>query len=222
MKNIKQNIKVLIADDHEIFRDGLKLMLSAAEKLDLVGEAANGKELLKLIESTQPDVVITDIKMPIMDGVEATKHIKEHHPSIEIIALSMFDDEELILEMLDAGAKGYLLKNSDKFEITDAVAAVHEGNSYYCKHTSGKLAKLIALNREKHDKKKKEAEFSDKEKEIIALICQEFTNKEIGEKVFLSSRTVEGYRMKIMEKLKAKNTVGIVVEAIRYGIYSPK
>lgn len=222
MKNTKQNIKVLIADDHEIFRDGLKLMLSMAESIDLVGEAANGKELLKLIESAQPDVVITDIKMPIMDGVEATKHIKEHHPSIEIIALSMFDDEELILEMLDAGAKGYLLKNSDKFEITDAVAAVHEGNSYYCKHTSGKLAKLIALNREKHDKKKKEAEFSDKEKEIIALICQEYTNKEIGEKVFLSSRTVEGYRMKIMEKLKAKNTVGIVVEAIRYGIYSPK
>jgi DNA-binding NarL/FixJ family response regulator len=222
MKNINHNIKVLIADDHEIFRDGLKLMLSKADKIELVGEAANGKELIKLIETTSPDVVVTDIKMPMMDGVEATKKIKEQYPAIEVIALSMFDDEELILEMLDAGAKGYLLKNSDKFEITDAVTTVYEGNTYYCKHTSSKLAKLIALSRENKEKKKKEAEFTEKEIEIIRLICQEFTNKEIGEKVFLSSRTVEGYRMKIMEKLKAKNTVGIVIEAIRLGFYHPE
>ena len=217
----KNNIKVVIADDHEIFRDGLKLMLKKADNIELIAEACDGKELIKIVESKQPDVVITDIKMPHMDGVEATKHISQHHPSIEVIALSMFDDEQLILEMLDAGAKGYLLKNSDKFEITDAVQAVRDGGNYYCKFTSGKLAKLIAMQRDKKEKKKKEAEFSDKEIEIIELICQEFTNKEIGEKVFLSSRTVEGYRMKILEKLNAKNTVGIVVEAIRLGIYNP-
>lgn len=218
-KNI--NIKVVIADDHEIFRDGLKLMLQKAESIDLIGEAADGKELIKMAETAQPDVVITDIKMPVMDGVEATKHIRKYFPEMQVIALSMFDDEQLILEMLDAGAKGYLLKNSDKFEITDAVESVFEGKNYYCKFTSGKLAKLIAFQRDKIDKKKKEAEFSEKEIEIIKLICGEFTNKEIGEKVFLSTRTVEGYRMKILEKMEAKNTVGIVIEAIRLGFYNP-
>jgi DNA-binding NarL/FixJ family response regulator len=217
----KSKIKVVIADDHEIFRDGMKLTLQKAENIDLLGEAADGKELMKLVETTEPDVVITDIKMPTMDGVEATKEIKQKFPGIEVIALSMFDDEQLILEMLDAGALGYLLKNSDKFEITDAVQSVYEGNPYYCKFTSGKLAKLIALSRDKKEKKKKETDFSEKEIEIIRLICQEFTNKEIGERVFLSSRTVEGYRMKILEKLNAKNTVGIVIEAIRLGIYHP-
>ncbi|HTN44860.1 MAG TPA: response regulator transcription factor [Flavipsychrobacter sp.] len=218
---MKNTIKVLIADDHEIFRDGLKLMLQKAENIELIGEAADGKELIKMVGTTHPDVVITDIKMPVMDGVDATKHIKEHFPAIQVIALSMFDDEQLILEMLDAGALGYLLKNSDKFEITDAVETVFEGKPYYCKFTSGKLAKLIALNRDKKEKKKREADFSEKEIEIIKLICQEFTNKEIGEKVFLSARTVEGYRMKILEKMEAKNTVGIVIEAIRLGIYIP-
>jgi DNA-binding NarL/FixJ family response regulator len=218
---MKNTIKVLIADDHEIFRDGLKLMLHKAENIELIGEAADGKELIKMVGTSNPDVVITDIKMPVMDGVDATKHIKEHFPEIQVIALSMFDDEQLILEMLDAGALGYLLKNSDKFEITDAIETVFEGKPYYCKFTSGKLAKLIALNRDKKDKKKKEADFSEKEIEIIKLICQEFTNKEIGEKVFLSARTVEGYRMKILEKMEAKNTVGIVIEAIRLGIYIP-
>jgi len=222
MKKQGYQIKVVIADDHEIFRDGMKLTLQKADNIQLLGEASDGKELIKQIEALNPDVVITDIKMPGMDGVEATKIIKQQFPGIAVIALSMFDDEELILEMLEAGALGYLLKNSDKFEITDAVESVHDGKPYYCKFTSGKLAKLIALNRDKKEKKKKEADFSEKEIDIIKLICREHTNKEIAEKVFLSSRTVEGYRMKILEKLNAKNTVGIVVEAIRLGIYDPE
>ena len=133
----------------------------------------------------------------------------------------MFDDEHLILDMLEAGALGYLLKNSDKQEITDAIEAVAAGKSFYCKTTSNKLAKLIALSKIKKEKKEKEDIFNDKELEIIKLICQEKTNKEIAEIIFLSPRTIEGYRMKIMEKMEVKNTVGIVVEAIRLGIYDP-
>ncbi len=222
MKQTNNSISVVIADDHEIFRDGLKLMLQKAENVNLVGEAGDGKELLALIESVRPAVVITDIKMPVMDGVEATKLIKERFPDTGVIALSMFDDEQLILEMLEAGAHGYLLKNSDKFEITDAIQTVYDGKQYYCKFTSGKLAKLIAISRNNMQKKKKEAEFTDKEKDIIRLICKEYTNKQIGEELFMSTRTVEGYRMKILEKMDAKNTVGIVIEAIRLGIYDPQ
>lgn len=215
-------INVIIADDHEIFRDGLKLMLGSVEGIHLAGEANNGRELVALAEKINPHVVITDIKMPVMDGMEAAKIIKKQNPGIMVIALSMFDDEELILEMLESGATGYLMKNADKSEVIDAIHTVHNNDSYYCKSTSGKMAKLIAYSRYHMQKQKKEAEFSEKEKEIIRLICQECTNKQIGEKLFLSSRTVEGYRMKILEKMGAKNIVGIVIEAIRLGIYNPQ
>jgi DNA-binding NarL/FixJ family response regulator len=215
-------IKVLIADDHELFRDGLKLMLSSAEGIQLAGEAWDGRELINQVKQLQPDVVITDIKMPITDGVEATKFIMQNYPTIKVIALSMYDDEELILEMFEAGAIGYLLKNADKTEVVEAIESVFQNKPYYCKSTSSKLTKLLAFSRYNMQKQQKEAEFSEKEKEIIRLICQEYTNKQIGEKLFLSTRTVEGYRMKILEKMGAKNIVGIVIEAIRLGIYTPK
>lgn len=214
-------IKVVIADDHELFRDGLKLMLSSVDGIQLAGEAWDGRELINQVKKLQPDVVITDIKMPITDGVEATKFIMQNYPVIKVIALSMYDDEELILDMFEAGAIGYLLKNADKTEVADAIQSVFQNKPYYCKGTSGKLTKLLAFSRYNMQKQQKEAEFSEKEKEIIRLICQEYTNKQIGEKLFLSTRTVEGYRMKILEKMGAKNIVGIVIEAIRLGIYTP-
>lgn len=222
MKLGNSQIKVVIADDHEIFRDGLKLMLSSSDNIILSDEASNGKTLLGIVDNIRPDVVITDIKMPVMDGVEATKYIKEHCPETEVIALSMFDDEQLIMEMLEAGAIGYLLKNSDKSEVIEAVYNAYLHQPYYCKFTSAKLAKLIAYSKNNTEKKHKEAEFSEREKEIIKLICEEYTNKQIGEKLFLSTRTVEGYRMKILDKMDVKNIVGIVMEAIRLGLYSPK
>ncbi|HEY9178496.1 MAG TPA: response regulator transcription factor [Flavipsychrobacter sp.] len=215
-------ISVVIADDHELFRDGLKLMLSSADDVHLAGEAWDGRELINQVKKLQPDVVITDIKMPITDGVEATKFIMQHYPVIKVIALSMYDDEELILEMFEAGAIGYLLKNADKSEVIEAIQSVYQNKPYYCKSTSGKLTKLLAFSRYNMQKQQKEAEFTEKEKEIIRLICQEYTNKQIGEKLYLSTRTVEGYRMKILEKMGAKNIVGIVIEAIRLGIYTPQ
>lgn len=215
-------INVLIADDHEIFRDGLKLMLGSVSGINLAGEAANGKELAALVDTLKPDVVVTDIKMPVMDGPQVTRYIVENHPLVKVIALSMFDDEELILEMLESGATGYLLKNADKSEVIDAINSVYNNTPYYCKSTSGKLVKLIAYSRANMQRQKKEAEFTEKEKEIIRLICKEYTNKQIGETLFLSTRTVEGYRMKILEKMGAKNIVGIVIEAIKLGIYVPE
>lgn len=221
MTKVETIINVAIADDHEIFRDGLKLMLKNADRINIVGEAANGRQLLQVIRDTNPDVIITDIKMPEMDGVEATKHVIENYPTVKVIALSMFDDEQLILEMLEAGALGYLLKNSDKSEVIEAIHTVFAGVPYYCKFTSAKMARLIAFSRHNDRKRQKEAEFTDREKEIIVLMCKEYTNKEIAEKLFISARTIEGIRMKILEKMNAKNVAGIVVEAIRLGIYTP-
>ncbi len=212
------NIKLLIADDHEIFRDGFKLMLSKFEEIELVGEAENGRELLTLTEITKPDVIITDIKMPIMDGIEATKKIAALYPNIGIIGLSMFDEDDLVIDMLEAGAKGFLLKNAGKLEIIEAIKTVYEENPYYCKTTSNKLTKMIAESKFNPYKKKEKVVFNEKELEIIQLICKEFTNKEIADKLFLSIRTVEGYRLKILEKMNAKNTVGFVVFAMKHNL----
>lgn len=217
----QQKIRVVIADDHEIYRDGLKLMLSKASNISLVGEAENGEKLIKLVEDVNPDVVITDIKMPVLDGIEAATKIAKKHPKIGIIGLSMFEEERQIMDMLDAGALGYLLKNSDKWELIEAVHAVYEGEQYFCKHTSSKMAKVIALSRHGSPKVKGAPDFEKREKEIILLICEGLTNKEMGDRLNISPRTVEGVRMRILEKMNAKNSVGIVIAAIKYGLYDP-
>ena len=211
------DIKLVIADDHEIFRDGFKLMLSKFPEIMLVGEAGNGKELLELIEKENPDVILTDIKMPVMDGIEATKKIAELYPDKGIIGLSMYDDDELIIEMLEAGAKGYLIKNAGKDQIIEAIKTVYNDEPYYCKTTSHKLTQMIAKSRFNPYKKTEKAEFSEREKEIIASICDEMTNKEIGDKLFISVRTVEGHRLKILEKMNIKNTVGWLCMRLRMG-----
>lgn len=214
-------IRVIIADDHEIFRDGLKLMLHKQPGIELLAEAEDGRELIEKTIKLQPDVVITDVKMPKMDGASATRYLTEHYPHISIIALTMFDEEEQIIEMLEAGAKGYLLKNADKDEIRDAIQSVYEQTPYYCKHTSHRLAQMVAKSKFNPYRQKAKVEFNEREKEIIFHICEGITNKEIAEKIYLSVRTVEGLRMKIMEKMNVKNTAGIIIYAIKNGQYSP-
>ena len=212
------NIRIIIADDHEIFRDGFKLMLTKQNDITLVGEAENGKELLELTRQLQPDVVITDIKMPVMDGIEATLKIAEQFPGVGIIGLSMFDEDDLIIDMLEAGAKGFLIKNANKDQIIEAIKTVYNDEPYYCKTTSRKLTQMIAKSRFNPYKKTQKAEFTEREKEIIIMISQEMTNKEIGDKIFLSVRTIEGHRLKILEKMNVKNSVGLVVYAIKHGL----
>jgi len=215
-------IKLIIADDHEIFRDGLRLMLQKQPEINLLAEAEDGKELIELVKHLQPDVVITDIKMPRMDGTAAAKHISEHYPAIGIIALTMFDEDDLIVDMLEAGAKGYLLKNADKHEMIEAVKSVYHNEPYYCKHTSHKLAQMVARSKFNPFKQNQKPEFNEREKEIITYICDGLTNKEIANKVFLSVRTIEGLRMKLLEKMNVKNTAGIIIYAIKNDLYSTK
>lgn len=209
-------ITLAIADDHEIYRDGLSLMLSKQKHFSLCGQAENGRELVSIVLEKKPDIILTDIKMPRMDGIVATREIISNIPDAKIIALSMSDEENMIVEMLEAGAKGYLLKNADKQEVIEAIEEVYDGNNFYCRDTSSKLASMIVKSNFNPNKKKEPVSFSDREKEIIGLICKQCTAKQIGETLYLSKRTVEGYRTKILEKMNARNTAGVVMYALSH------
>jgi DNA-binding NarL/FixJ family response regulator len=213
-------IRLVIADDHEIFRDGLALMLSKQDAVVLTGQPADGAELPRLVAYNRPDIVLTDIKMPRLGGIAAAKILLQRFPDLKIIALSMFDEEALIVEMLEAGAKGYLLKNADKKEILEAILTVNEGNIFYCKHTTAKLATLIVRSKLDFHKKFQEPLFTEREKEVIRLICRQHTAQEIGDLLYLSKRTVEGYRTRILEKMEVKNTAGVVIFALKHHLIS--
>ncbi len=212
-------IKIVLADDHEIFRDGFRVMIKKQPSVVLAGEASNGEELIELALKLKPDVVVTDIKMPKLDGLEATKRLTRDMPGTGIIALSMSDEENLIVDMLEAGAKGYLLKNAHKEEIIEAIKTVNMGQSYYCNDTSLKLAEMIGKSRHGQVLRNKKPEFTEKDLEVIRCICQQMSNKEIASQLHLSIRTIEGYRDRIQEKIGARNAAGIVVYAIKNKIY---
>ncbi len=212
-------IRLIIADDHEVYRDGLKSLLEKSKDrcFEIIGEACNGKELISLCETLQPDVVLTDIMMPVMDGIEATAHITKHFPIVRVIALSMFNQDNLIVDMIKNGAKGYMIKNAHKTEIIDAIQTVYKNQTYYCKSTSVKLARLIAASGPKNGPGK--ALFSEREAAIIRMICEEKTTKEIGDALNLSARTVDEYRIRIKEKMGVKSMVGMVVYAVRNELF---
>ncbi len=212
-------ITIIIADDHEIFRDGFAVMIRKSPEIKLVAEARNGVQLVSLAGMHRPDVVLVDVEMPDMDGIEATSRLKELFPEIGVIGLSSHDSDHLVMDMIRAGAKGYLLKNAHKQEIREAICAVARDEPYYCSRISHKLARFIAGSRLDIATESQKALFSPREVEIMRLICQEYSNKEISEQLYLSIRTVEGYRLRILEKTEARNTAGVVVYAIRKGIF---
>lgn len=210
-------ITLVIADDHEVYRDGLKTLLAKTKELRVIGEAANGKELVEVCRTLNPDIVLTDIKMPYMDGIEATSYIVRHFASIRIIALSMFNQDSLILDMLHAGATGYLIKNAGKNEILEAITSVNKDVPYYCRSTSIRLARLIGAGNQSA-KSADKIHFNDKELMIIRFLCEEKTSKEIADIMFVSPRTVDEYRDRIREKMKVKGTTGIVIYALQNGL----
>jgi DNA-binding NarL/FixJ family response regulator len=215
-------LRVLLVDDHEIYLDGLQAMLQKQAGIEVVGLAADGNECIRLTEQLNPDIILTDIMMPVMDGIAATKYLVEHHPGINIIALTMFDQDNLIIDMLEVGAKGYLIKNAHKSEILEAIQSVYKNIPYYCRSTTTRLARLICQSRYNPKQLQVAIAFSEREKEIIRLICEEKTTKEIAEKLFMGSRTVEGYRIKILEKMQVKSAAGIVIYAIKHKLFEVK
>ncbi len=211
-------INLAIADDHKIFREGLKATLEDCADLNILFEAGNGIELVKQLAFKNPDVVLMDIKMPEMDGMQATAHIQQNFSHVKVLALSMFNEDKYILDMMKAGACGYLLKNAEPQEIIDAVFTVHKKGYYFNEHLSISLVKQFMEKSSLRGKSKEETELNEREIEVLKLICQEKQNTEIADKLFLSVRTVEGYRTKLFEKTGSKNIVGLVIYAIKKGI----
>jgi DNA-binding NarL/FixJ family response regulator len=213
----QQYIKVLIADDQQVFRKGLSALLNEMPGIELLGEAGNGAELIEKSLLLKPNVIVTDIKMPILDGVSATRELLKHIPACKVIALSAYANDQLILQMLESGAIGYLLKSAEAIEIKEAIEMVNLHKPYFCKEITQKLTEIVAKNYKLPDKST--ASFTERELEIIRLICNEFTSKEIAGQLHLSKRTVEGHRTRILEKIGAKSIAGIITYALSVGIY---
>jgi DNA-binding NarL/FixJ family response regulator len=202
-----------------MLRQGFHNMLRRLKHIELIGEAADGQELVDLCIQLQPDVIVTDIQMPRLNGVEATREILKILPTTRIIALTLFHEDHLVVDMLEAGAKGYLLKHTNKEEIVEAIETVADNRNYYCAHTTQQLAHLIATSQYIPHRRKSIPSFSEKELQVINLLCRELSNKEIADKMQLSSRTVESYREVIFDKMEVRNVAGLVVFAIKQGMF---
>ena len=220
MSNLPDPITIVIADDHPVFRDGFKFMLEKQKekKFILVGEAADGRELLELVERLRPDLVITDILMPVINGIEATKKIRENYPDINVLAVSMCEEESMIIDMFTAGAKGYLAKNASKEEIMKSLDIVYQNGIYYSNSTNKSLLATIINSRQSSSKHRKKISFTNQEIHIMKLVCKQKTNKEIASDLDLSVRTVEDYRYKIQDKTEATCAVGIALYALKNGL----
>jgi DNA-binding NarL/FixJ family response regulator len=214
-------INLAIADDHKIFRNGLKATLEECPDFKLLIEASNGKELIGQLATHTPDVILMDIKMPEMDGMQTAAYIHQHFKEIKVLALSMHNEDKYIVDMMKAGASGYLLKNAEPEEIIDAIQTVHSKGFYFNEHLSVTLIKqLVGPGSYPDGAGQLQVDMNDREIEVLRLVCQEHSNQEIADKIFLSVRTVEGYRARLFEKTGSKNLVGLVIFAIKKGIIS--
>ncbi len=199
-------INVLIADDHHLFIDGIRSILSQELDIRIIGEASNGLELIKKLESgLKPNIILSDIRMPVMDGVSATREISRHFPNIPVLALTMFDQKADILEMIEAGARGYVTKEVKKEELILAIRTVVNKKLYFSKDLEIDLKQLMDIKEDKSD-----IELTRREKEILQLVVKGRTTLEIANQLKLSKFTIDTHRKNIHKKLNIKTTAGLV------------
>lgn len=211
-------IKIAIADDYKIFRDGLKVSLSQDENFEVTLEADNGEDLLTAMAKNIPDVVIMDLKMPVMDGMEATEIIRKKFTQVKVLVVSMYDDDKFIIHLMEIGANGYLFKNAEPDEIRRAVHSVHENGYYFNDIVNKALLKKLVWKGNIKPSFKRNIELTERELEVLKLICEEKTAAEIAKVIFLSPRSVEGIRQRLIEKIGVRNTAGLVLFASKNGI----
>ncbi len=218
MKNIDERpIKVAIADDHALFRAGVKTALSSKKDIELIAEADNGMQLIHLLRHIEPDVILLDIQMPIMDGIQTLPEIRKLRPDAKVIILSMHNDHSMISKLMEIGANSYLTKNSDSETIYQAIRTCHDQEFFFNELTNKAL--LTGLRTKRSDGvHHQEADLSEKEMRVLKLMCEEKTTKEIADIVEISPRTVEAIRDKLKTKTGAKSMAGLVMYAVKNGI----
>lgn len=208
-----QPIRVMIADDHAVLREGLRFMLDGTDDVEIVAEAANGKEVLEQLASNVPDVLIIDVKMPEMDGLTALAHISEQHPELPVLVLSMYDDPGYVERAIRSGAAGYLLKTASREELVRAVHAAHDGDGYLQPEITPLVLKRFAAKAAHHDV---DVDLAPRELEVLQLIADGRSTKQIASTLHLSESTVKTYLRTLFEKLGASHRAHAVALAIRY------
>lgn len=203
-------ISVAIVDDHQLFRNGLKFIIENEDDLEVLLEASNGKQFLDYLDSLKPNVVLMDINMPEMDGVETSRRALEKYPDLNILVLSMYGDVEYYNTMIDLGVKGFILKDIDNDELADAIRKVYKGGNYFSQEL---LLRLI-----KHKPDTSGVDLTNREQEVLELICKGHSNQQISEELFISQRTVERHRSSLLFKTDSKNSISLVIFAIKNGL----
>ncbi len=215
-----KKIKVIIVDDHKIFRDGLMLLLKHFDFLEVIGEASNGEEFLELLNDKVPDIVLMDIKMPKLNGIEATRIALKNYSGLKIIALTTFFEDEYVEEMLLSGVEGYMLKRSNVEDFEKAIRKVFEGGCYFSDEIIDVITRNLSKYREQKSAKQEILDFSDREKQILELVCNGFSNDQIADRIFLSPKTIEKHKSSLFQKTGTFNTVNLVIYAFKNQLVS--
>jgi len=205
-----KKIKIIIVDDHMMLRTGLALLLKENKNIEIIAEASDGKEFLNLLKSHHPDLVFMDIRMPNINGIDATREAIQRKPGLKIVALSMHDDEEYLESMMQAGAKGFLLKKAGSDELQKAIEVIMSGGNYFSQEIMSLFAKKMISSNDREM-----IELNSREKEVLKLLCQGFSTQEMADKLSLSPRTIESYRTNLLDKTNSKNTINLVLFAIK-------
>jgi len=209
-------IKVILVDDHKIFRDGFRLLLQSFSYVKVIAEASNGSELLNMLDSHSPDIIFMDINMPQVDGVEASQQALERFPDLKIIALTTFLDDDYLEQMLMAGVEGYMLKSAEIEEFEKAILKVNAGGNYFSDEIVALLSDKLNTLRKRKKQQSELPKFTDRESEVLALICKGFGNKQIAENTFLSPKTIEKHKSSLFQKTGTYNTVNLVIYAFKH------
>ena len=215
---MKKQIKVFIADDHTLFRKAMVNLIQTFNRVSVVKDAENGKELLTLMKYESPDVALIDLQMPVLDGTDTCEQILSKYATTKVIVLTMHDSEKYILHMIEMGVHAFLLKNSEPDELERAIYAVYDNDFYHSDLVSSVLRKNVREKTAGNRPDFAKAVLSDREKEVLVMICREFTIREIADRLSLSENTVRNHRVSIMEKTEARNTVGMVKYAYEIGL----
>lgn len=215
-----QKIRVMVVDDHTIVRDGIQSLLSLTPDIEVVGEAVNGREALEIAQKLLPDVIIMDISMPIMDGIEATRRLHKELPEVKVIILTQYEDSEHVFPIIEAGACGFISKIAASSELISGIRSVHRGDSYL----SPSIARLLVESHQQGGSSRRiydpYNQLTDREREIFKLLAEGHTTQEIAQLLVISPKTVEGHKTNLMAKLDLHNRVDLVKYALRKGIIS--